>query len=61
MVMTICFYLIAGHSSRVANLSGNRDPNERLQDAIYRGAGDLRHSVPNVVKDLVGGRMIRTK
>jgi hypothetical protein len=59
--MTIRLYLIAGHGSRVADLSGNRDPNQGLQHAIHRGPGNLWHSFPNVAEDLIRGRMILTK
>jgi hypothetical protein len=61
MVMTMRLYLIAGCRARVTDFSGNRDPNERFEDAIHRSAGNFRHSFPDVVEDLIGGGMIRTK
>jgi hypothetical protein len=61
MVMTMRLYLIAGCRARVTHFSGNRDPNERFEYAIHRSPGNFWHSCPDVVKDLIGGRMIRTK
>ena len=61
MVMTMRLCLIAGCRARVTHFSGNHDPNERFEDAIYRSPGNFWHSCPDVVKDLIGGRMIRTK
>ena len=61
MVMTIRLYLIASCRARVTDFSGNRDPNERLEDAIHRSPGNLWHSFPDVVKDLIGGRVIPTR
>lgn len=61
MVMTMHLYLIAGCRARVTDFSGNRDPNERFEDAIHRSPGNFWHSCLDVVKDLIGGRVIRTK
>jgi hypothetical protein len=60
MVMTMRRYLIAGCRARVTDFSGNRDPNERFEDAIHRSPGNFWHPFPDVVKHLIGGRVIRT-
>ncbi len=60
MVMTMLLCLIAGYSARVTDFSGNRDPNECFEDAIHRSPGNFWHSFPDVLKDLIGGRVIRT-
>jgi len=52
--------VIAGGRARMTHFLSDADPNERFQDTIHRGPGNLWRSFPGVAKDLIGGRMIRT-
>ena len=58
--MTMGLDLIACCRARVTDFSDNGDPDKLLQDAIYGGPGNLWHSPTDVVKDLVGGGVIRS-
>lgn len=59
MVMTMGLDLIACRGTWVTDLPGNGDLNERLQDTINRGPGNLRHGLANALKDLIRGWVIR--
>jgi hypothetical protein len=44
----------------MTNLSGDANPNKRLQNPVNRRPRDFWNSFPDVRKDLIGGRVILT-
>jgi len=58
MVMAVRLHLIARHRARMTDFAGHCNSHKGFQHAINRGLRNLRHSPADIVKDLVGGRVI---
>lgn len=61
MVMTALLQLISGARTRVANLSDDAGASQSFEDAVNRGPRNLRQPLADIVKNLVGGGMIRAQ
>ena len=53
MVMSVGLYFVARGSTRVADLSGDANLGEGLQNPVDGSAGDFRNARPDIGKDLV--------
>ena len=58
MVVALCLRVIARRGSRVADLAGNPDADERFQSPVDRGARQPWHTRPDILIDLIRRRVI---